>query len=413
VDRSQITRLAWGILVLVAALLLARGAQSGIDFHVFYQAGVRLRAGIPIYQLADGWMPFKYFPAWPVLFAGFTFVPEVTANVIFNAVQLSCWLYAAAIWSRWLGYAELTSRALLVVVVCALGPLATETRWVQLNGMLFLAATKLCQWSSRKTHPFASGALSLALCSLKLNYGLLAIHTFRRNRKYLLGSLLAALGLHLVVVAFYGGLGVNIYRQWISVTLTQSNEQLSSPHVQGLLRFFLSIAGGYGRLLWLISLPAFIFIGLKINRAKTQEATSGVFWIANTFLLSPLAWWYQDVFMLPMAFFVLRNQISRAEACIVWAILVSYATITPDILGYELFVRLADWNVLFLGSAVLYTLFLKCFASPRASGYKCESLMPRQALGAKANLTFLKRSTATFTLGRFFAATTGKVSCGG
>src|SRR5215213_729712 len=68
------------LITVCVLLFVTGGTQSGIDFHVFYTSGLRFRASQQIYDLADRSMPFKYHPAWPVLFSVLTFLPEQHAN---------------------------------------------------------------------------------------------------------------------------------------------------------------------------------------------------------------------------------------------------------------------------------------------------------------------------------------------
>ncbi len=240
---------------IVGALAAKALFRTGIDLHVMYLSGQRALSGLPIYALSDGRMPFKYHPVWAVVFSPVSLLPEKLAYVLFNMAMLGCWIWAASIWARWLGYDIRKPANFLILLLLSFNALSSEINLGQSNAILFFGATKVFEWmSARPQKWFSAGILVAVLCTLKLNFGLLAVFCLIRNFRSLLGITAGALLAHVITAAFFGDwLNVDLYRAWLDLLLAQSAEQYVDPYVQGLLRFLLLTFPDYARGLWLLS----------------------------------------------------------------------------------------------------------------------------------------------------------------
>jgi hypothetical protein len=76
----------WGLLLGLAAVAVALGQhpRRGVDFRVYLLAAERFLAGVELYPVSDGTMPFKYAPVTAPLFLPFTWLPARVASALWN-----------------------------------------------------------------------------------------------------------------------------------------------------------------------------------------------------------------------------------------------------------------------------------------------------------------------------------------
>jgi Glycosyltransferase family 87 len=341
---------------MVGVLLLKPLFRGGMDFHVFYLSGQRALIAAPIYLVSDGWMTYKYHPVWAAVFSVLSPLPERLCFVLFDAVMFCCWAWAAGIWARWLGYDIRRPTNFLVLMLVCFNALSSELNFGQINGMLFLGATKTFEWmSANRQRWFLAGLLVAVLCSLKLNFGLLAVFCIGRNFRTLLGMVTGLIGLHAITAAYFGGwASTDLYLTWIGLLLSQSAGQFTDPDVQGLLRFLLSVSSDYGRQLWLISVFFAVAGGLLMEqRQHHRPALIASYWLSAIYLLSPLAWWNQILFTLPLAFLLLRSDISHVGRGVLRASLAVYALASPTSLSREGIEMFRTYHGFFFASAAI------------------------------------------------------------
>jgi hypothetical protein len=205
----------------------------------------------------------------------------------------------------------ISARKKLILLALSLSALSAEIGFGQVNGFLFLCCTLfffLLNESPPK--PVLAGFLLALVCSLKLNFALLFLYAIFKNRRTLWGLGLGALFLHLFAVILTKDIwAIDIYSQWIKLLLLQSSEQFATFEVQGLLRFFLWISPENARFLWLTSIVAFLVLELWVKNSRQTLPTPLVaaLWMTLLFLTSPLAWWYQILFVYPLAFYLIKN----------------------------------------------------------------------------------------------------------
>lgn len=324
------------IVAILGGLLVKATIRGGLDFHVLYLSGQRFLRGEPIYVLSDGWMTYKYHPVWAIAFAAFAPLPERLSFILFEIANFSCWTWAAMIWARWLGYDLRKPSNFLVLLLLAINPLTSELHLGQVNGFLFLGATKLFEWLSADPQRwFRAGFLAAILCSLKLSFGLLLVFCLIRNWRTVAGMIAAALAVHVVTAVSFGGwFDVALYRTWVELCLGQSAQQYVDPDIQGLFRFLLLVTPEYSKPLWVAFVASAISGGIWLERTQRQSpALIAAYWIAAIYLLSPLAWWSQILLTFPLAFFLLKQDIGRTGRIVIYVSLALYALASPTLLG--------------------------------------------------------------------------------
>jgi Glycosyltransferase family 87 len=341
--------------------MLVASNRRGNDFHVFWTAGRHLLAGDQFYRPEDHWMVFKYFPAWAILMSPFALLPEKVALALFNIMQFGFWFRAAQIWAGWLGFELKTAPQRLLLLVLVLNPLSAEVSYGQLNGSLFLGGTLLFMRLEAESpeRPFRAGLMAAALMTLKLNFGILMVYAFLRNWRTLGGFVTGMLGLHMVTALYFRDLlAAQVYHDWFSLLMTQSAEQYYIFEAQGLLRFFHTVWGDSATYAWLTAVAALIAVGwVGIRQKKQDPVWNASYWLAVTFLLSPLAWWYLVLFTYPMIFFLLRQPLGRIEKGIVWVCLAIDAIAGFNTFGRYGIIAFKQWQGFFATSIVIFAMF--------------------------------------------------------
>jgi hypothetical protein len=346
---------------LILAAMMVHSHLKGADFHVFYTAGSRVLNDIPAFLLSDDWMPFKYHPAWAVMFSWLARLPEKFSLFLFNCAQLGCWFGAATIWARRLGYDFRGWPARLLLLLTSLSALSAEIGFGQINGCIFLGITLMFEMlEADEPHPEVAGFILGLLISMKLNLALLAIYAVTKNRRTIPGILMAWVVLHIIVAGFYlEPMALHPYREWLTVLFTQSSEQLAIYESQGLLRFMISLTP-LGKAAWLAALLAFCSFGLRAISSEDKSAGGvwvSIYWLSGTFLFSPLAWWYQILYMYPAIFYILKNTKSAWQRSTAVACLLIFALVNFNTVGRVAMQSFKENQGYFACSAVLIALF--------------------------------------------------------
>ena len=346
--------------LLIAGMLFYSHKKGG-DFRVFFTAGERILNNHSIYQLEDGWMPFKYHPAWAGFFSVWALMSEKLALFFFNTLQLTCWLMGASVWGKWLDFnlRSWTNRFLLLLI--SLSALSCDIGYGQVNGFIFLGMTLVFKYMETfPQKPLTAGFIVGLLISLKLNLGLLCFYLLFKNPRSLLGVCLSAFFLHSILIGFYQeALVLDQYKSWLHVMLSQSANQFHIYESQGLLRFFLSLSFKYGSVLWLLAMGVYILFGYYAIRKNKDFPWVPIYWMAGSYLFSPLAWWYQILFLYPLVFYLLRTNLNKIERAVVFVCVFLYAFCSFNTLGSEGILLFKEFFGYFALSCILMLLFLK------------------------------------------------------
>lgn len=340
--------------------MLVHSHMKGADFHVFYTAGERVWNSVAVYRISDDWMPFKYHPAWAVFFSLLSRLPEKISLWIFNFAQLACWFTATAIWARRLGFDIKSWKSRLLLLLSSLSAFSAEIGFGQINGCIVLGLTMIFEWLEReRPRPWAAGFVMGLLISLKLNLGLIAVYAVFKNWRTIFGAALAWIVLHILVAVFFGEwLALTPYGDWLTVMLTQSSDQFQMYEAQGLLRFFLWLAP-FGKYLWAAALVAFCTFGVvRISREPKGSTWLAVYWMSGIFLFSPLAWWYQILYLYPLTFYILKNKTAKWQLQTALTCLLIFALVNFNTVGRVPMQRFKEMQGYFLCAAILFSLFM-------------------------------------------------------
>jgi len=364
----------FGILVLLFGLLWNSCLHGG-DFKVFYLAGERFLHHVPLYQVTDGWSPFKYHPSWAVFFSLWSLLPLTLSVLLFNFINILFWTDAARSWARLLNY-KFTPASLFLLLVLSLNALSAETAYGQINGFLFWGSTRIFLWMEEASpKPLRSGVLLAVLISLKLNFGILAFYLFSKHRRAPLGLALGGLGLHvLALLAFRETPCRELYRSWLDLLLTQSREQFNTFEVQSMLRAcYIFFGEPLAKTAWAALLGAFVLGGVFLDRvyfrnetdSAKRKALAGAYWLTVIFLFSPLAWWYQVLYLFPCAFLLLKIFPQKPWQPLIRACLLSFAFISFNTLGREGIFKFKFYMGYFAASLVLFAILVAALVKIR------------------------------------------------
>jgi|GEM_PF-3619656 len=344
----------FGIFALFVAML-PTSLRRGNDYHVFYTSGLRAHLGDALYQVTDTWFVFKYHPIFAIAFVPFSYLPEKFGLLILDLGMIFCWLWSLATWARWLGY-KLTPPKIFLLVLISLSALSAEFGFGQINGALFAGLTLSFLLLEEKDRPVLAGMVMTLVMAVKINYGLILIYGALRNWRSLIGVAIAALIIHVWVVLFFHQNFFNpaIYHEWLSLLLQQSSEQFNNREAQGFLHFFDSILGdASGHVAWSATVIAFILGGAWMRFKQVKHPIVAAYWMAALYLLSPLAWWYQLPYMLPAAFWLLKQSMPKWQKRICYCAIAIFALVTFNLVGRTGLNFAKDIQVFFYASLVI------------------------------------------------------------
>ncbi len=346
------------------------GHNNGVDFKVYSLAGHRLLQNLPIYQFADGWSPFKYHPAWAVIFSFFSLLPYAAANFLFNAINLGFWVLAVQLWTRWLNInMKLSSWTFLLLI--SINALSTEIGFGQVNGFLIWGVTWIFQQIEEDPKSYLRvGIIATLIFTLKLNYSLLLFYLLFRQWKIIWGFAAGIAILHvLTIIGFHDLNPMALYKDWVQLLLTQSSEQYNTFEVQGFLRYLIRHFDSItARWLWIGTLALALGFGLyrhhlvRKNLQTTKQnhfnrAMDASYWLAIVFFFSPLTWWYHILFLYPMAFVLLMGPMPKVFKIPALCSLAVFSCLSYNVVGAVNIIRLKDSMIFFNCALVLMTLF--------------------------------------------------------
>lgn len=349
----------FGIFALFAAML-PTSFRRGNDYHVFYTAGTRAHLGDALYQVADTWFVFKYHPIFAIAFVPFSYLPEKLGLLVLDLAMIFCWLWSLATWARWLQY-RLTPGKVFFVLLLALSALSAEFGFGQVNGALFAGLTLSFLLLEEKDRPILAGIVMTMVMAVKINYGLILIYGALRNWRSLIGAAVAGLAIHTWVVFYFrqSFFDPPIYHEWLTLLVQQSSEQFNNREAQGFLHFFDSILGDEaGKKAWLATVIAFIAGGVWLRFKQIGHPIVAAYWMAGLYLLSPLAWWYQLIYMFPAAFWLLKQSGPKWQKKFCSIALGVFALVTFNIMGRNGLNLAKDLQIFFYSSLMLLGLLL-------------------------------------------------------
>lgn len=356
--REWLARHPW---VVVGALLLLNAAHAWAykqqeDFAVFHRAGARFLAGEPLYQAADGYMPFKYAPVVALLFAPLSPLSRSAAAAVWMGV--SCGLLVLFLRGcgerfggrpSWLGH-------LVVVGLCA-----PFIRYLFMVGQCDVALLALMAGSEQQAEkrPWLSGLLWALACLFKPPFLLFVLPALlaRQWRRLAWFPVGLAVGLFAPAVRYGLSGSVELLASWRAMLSGSTGPMLCHHDNQGLFgivcRYAVAPEAGPAYLATVVLLAALIVgaVGaavLVLWRRRPEEAHTLA--LAATFylvaLFSPLAWRTNFLGVAPMLYVLLRLA-GRSRLC--WVFVLPGLSTVLGLFAYELggpraLTALLDWR---------------------------------------------------------------------
>ena len=350
-------RLTIGLIVLLlAAVYMARIRDGMADFAVGHQAGQRLAAGETLYQTGDGHYMFKYLPFSAILYLPFAALPlEVAKPAWFGlsivAMLAMCGLAARLVSDRGARYLSIVPALILA------NYFLHELRLGQINILvtliMMLAALALTRPGIRQA--LVAGALAGLATALKPYAALLFLY-FIVTRRWTsaaagLGVLLGAL---VIPTIFYGVAGnADVLRQWAGTLSASTPELLGSNDNVSVIAFFTKWTGDpthalplTGLVLGVLALLTLAVVIKGEGRTKSPVLESALV-LTLIPLVSPLGWDYTFLMSL-LATALLVHHLRAFPVVVQGVLVVNFAIVALalyDVMGREAYSTFMQWSV--------------------------------------------------------------------
>ncbi|XXF76132.1 glycosyltransferase family 87 protein [Myxococcaceae bacterium GXIMD 01537] len=356
--RAWLARHPW---VLLGGLLLLNAVHAWVykqqeDFAVFHRAGARFLAGEPLYQLADGYMPFKYAPVVALLFAPLSLLERPAAAAVW--LLASCGLLL--LFLRWCGrrFGGEPSWAghLAVVLLCA--PFLRYLLMVGQCDVALLALMAASEHEARR-RPWLSGLAWALVCLFKPPFLLFLLPALLARQWRRLAWLPVGLAVGLLMPAMRYGLSgsLALVEEWRGMLSGSTPAMLCSHDNQGL--FGMVCQYGVSPEAGAVFLGAVVLLGglivavvaaavWRVSMREPEEghtlALAAAFFLAALF--SPLAWRTNFLGLIPVLYVLLKV---AGGSRLRWAFLLPGASamlgmFAYDLLGREALTTLLQWR---------------------------------------------------------------------
>ncbi len=195
----------------VIAAVVSTQIERGGDFWSFYDSSIAMRLGQSVYAYHHlSHIRNLNAPATLLLFAPLAWIPERLALILWQVLQLACFLTAAFIVQR-----ETTVRPAIVLGVLGVSEtINSMLRLGQMTGILALILTLAWSWDRSDRHPVGVGVLLGLSSYAKPFLGLFAVWMLWRRAWPTIAGL--ALGGVLAVAVGWVAFGRATYVEWLA-----------------------------------------------------------------------------------------------------------------------------------------------------------------------------------------------------
>ncbi len=289
-DLTRRACLAVGAVVLAFAAFHWR--RHGSDLEVYWRAGRRFLAALPLYPAADGLRTYRYAPGAAALFAPLALLPLPLARAAWYAAMVALALLALrAVAARRGGD---PGAHVLVAWIGVVRPLLDEFHYAQANLLVLVLALAAFAAEDRRRDSLAGLLVALAT-GLKLAPAVLAADlALRRRWRALAGFAAGALALALAPALTYGLEGaLEVHREWLASMRTSALGLAASAGNQSLLA--MALRAGLPPWCGYAASAAVVTWALA---ARGPEPRRSLLLLAIA-LASPLGWIWNFVLALP------------------------------------------------------------------------------------------------------------------
>ncbi|SEM85463.1 Protein of unknown function [Stigmatella aurantiaca] len=291
----------WALMLGLAVLAVALGQhpRRGVDFRVYLLAAERFLAGVALYPVSDGTMPFKYAPVTAPLFLPFTLLPARVASALWNLGLVAALVAVVRLTSRpasRLEGREAWPWAPVLATLALLPAFRFEFFYGQVDALLLLLLA-LTALGAEKGHTWGPGVAFAVAVLLKPPAALLVLFLLARRHWRVMGASVAV-GLVLAVPALarYGLTGLLAQtHDWLDTLARTTPPWALGANAQGLPTLLLAFmvppepmpSGAAISLAQGLALAVFVAV-LAWSRPR-PPALFALCCLGVT-LLSPLAW---------------------------------------------------------------------------------------------------------------------------
>jgi len=216
---------------------------------------------------------------------------------------------------------------------------------------------------------FKSGFLLSVLISLKLNLAVLVFYLFLKNWRSFAGMIAGFLALHLTLIPGFGdATNIELYKSWLHLLLTQSANQYATFEVQGIMRICYHIFNeSLAHTAWAGFLVLSVLFGIYLDHVyfkkiklpqEKRRVYNGCYWLGIVFFFSPLAWWYQILYLYPVAFLLLKSSLPKKWQALVWLCLACFAFVSFNTIGREGINTFKFYMGYFICAMTLFAIYL-------------------------------------------------------
>jgi hypothetical protein len=337
---SRSSRWALGALGIVA-VVLALNPSRGVDLRVYILAANRFWTHIPLYQDADGPMPFKYSPAAAWLFSPMLFVPPRLALPLWNIASVLCLgRTARALGAFAPGAFKAQGPAFALALLALAGPFYCEINYGQVDLLMLALLVGSTVLAARPTVAGLCLAVAIVLKPPALLFVLLLL--IERRWRTLLATTAWQLLLWAPVLLLDGLHGTLVeMRAWGALVARTTTPWAMGHNPQGWPTLLLSVVlppetapSDHALLLAQTIAMALFFAVMAIARPAPPLRLAAA--CLGTSLLSPLCWRANLVMALPLVWAALSRP-SRASVVLVLALTATGLLVNDFVLSAETF----------------------------------------------------------------------------
>jgi alpha-1,2-mannosyltransferase len=364
--RSTIRRVAFGCLIVAAAVWVFTFKAKMPDFEVYWRTGARAAHAEPLYRVTDGEYQFKYFPAAAVLAIPIGALPHTVARGIWFAALLGALVAVLRLSVKTLPERRKPVGLLLAVLIVGLGKYyARELVLGQINLLLVLVV--ISAMLAVKAGREAQAGWLVALAAMVKPYGLILVPwLIARGRTRSVVTVAAGMAVAFLLPATIYGLAgsVALHLEWWRTVSATTAGVVTHPDNVSLAAMYVKWFGATATAytfavvtgVALLGLAAAVFLGRR--RVPHPDGLEAALLIALTPLLSPQGWDYVLVVCTP-AVVCLANYSDRLPRALRLLSVVAIAAIGLtlfDLVGRTAYYALIRMSVVTLGVLVVIAL---------------------------------------------------------
>ncbi len=288
------------------------------DFGVCYKAGKRIVNGEMLYQVSDGHLQFKYFPASAVIFSVLTLFPFEMAKMLWYFLELTLLFLCLTIAYDLLPEKHKKKGSMVALTFLVL--LKFVGREMELGQINILMAFLLIMMVKAlvESKEWQAGLL-WGFSLIFKPYALVFLPYFILKKKIkAVASGIGILAMGLVLTVFFYGFRQSFFvlKEWQRTLSLSTPSLLDHYDNSSVFAFFLkNLPADKNELAWILSLCTAILLGIfllwimysgKKLRVTQPEVLESSFLFIMIPFFSPLSWYYNYLYAIPAVVFLMN-----------------------------------------------------------------------------------------------------------